>query len=94
MRAVKDYIRCSLDVSSRLAQLFRAGVLLIVIYSELHAVFEMTHKCPPHTSEMRRQSALSCEMKQGGGTTVAQDLFTYIHCQCCQGSLFSNTPNL
>lgn len=54
MRAVKDYIRCSLDVSSRLAQLFRAGVLLIVIYSELHAVFEMTHKCPPHTSEMRR----------------------------------------
>lgn len=51
-------------------------VLLIVIYSELHAMFEMTCKCPPHTSEMRRHGALSCEIKQGGGMTVAQDLST------------------
>lgn len=70
-------------------QLFRAGVLLIVIYSELHTVFEMTLKWPPHTSEMRGRSALSCEIRQGGRMTVAQDLFTYIHGQCCQVGLFS-----
>lgn len=93
-RAIKNYRRCSLDVSSRLAQLFRAGVLLIVIYSELHTVFEMTVKWPPHTSEMKRCSALSCEIKQRERIMVAQDLFTCIPCQCCQGSLFSYAPDL
>lgn len=78
-------MKCSEDVSSILAQLFRAGVLLIVVYPELHTVFKMTLKWPPHTSEMRRCSALSCEMKPGGTMT---DLFAYIHCQCCQRSLF------
>lgn len=81
-------MKCSEDVSSILAQLFRAGVLLIVVYPELHTVFKMTLKWPPHTSEMRRCSALSCEMKPGGTMTGAQDLFTYIRCQCCQRSLF------
>lgn len=93
-RAVKDCLRCSLDVSSRLAQLFGAGVLLIVIYSELHTVFEITLKWPPHTSEITRCSALSCEIKQGGRTIVTQDLFTYICKQYCQGNRFSHAPNL
>lgn len=76
---------CLVDEHSGVEQ-----VLLIVIYSELHSMFEMTCKCPPHTSEMRRHSALSCEIKQGGGMTVAQELSICIH---CQGSLFSYTPD-